>query len=252
MTVEFCTSNPGACHSQRTAARSGPRPFGGSEEPARSALSGEPRHRLRGHRHEPALRVARMLLRRARPLPQPGQRPWRPFAHSLVSHPDYFGQIPDPYPACGQPWGRRYPRAGYAGKRRRRPARKIPSPPRIVWGRPALRRWDDHPRDLCAERGGGFARRHATLRSVRRAGGDRDSGRAFPFSIKGDDRNRPRLWTGDDPLVPGDRRARDPSHRPRPGSPGRDQPAPGDSIFQPERRGWFRGPRRRFPGGHRR
>ncbi len=71
---------------------------------------------------------------------------------------------------------------------------------------------------------------------------------ALHLSITRHDRTRPRLRTGHDSLVPGDRGSGDPSNRPGSGSAGRNQSASGGSILQQKRRNRFRGSWRGFPG----
>ena len=116
------------------------------------------RHRLRRHRHQPALRAARVLPRRARHRADARQRARRAVADLLGADADHLDQVPDLRDARRQQGRGRHPRAdgaGVAADRQRRRAARRADRARPVRRGAALRRRHDHAGHLGAQRGRG-------------------------------------------------------------------------------------------------
>ena len=199
----------GTC-GRRAATRAPARPAdGGQWAGARRA-----RHRLRRHRHQPALRAADGLLHRQRGRPPDrGRRVRRHLDDVLVGDPHRLDQV--------------HQRA-HAGRQRRRGRRDGPDRPRApalrrprrqehLAGRArhprslaVLRRLADHPGDQRAVRGRGRAGRRTGARPRRRAGGGGDPHRAVRRAAVRHRQGRRPVRAGDAALVrrPGRRRHR--------------------------------------------
>ena len=145
-----------------------PWPFWRSAAPAHTGAR-RPGGRLRRHRDEPSLRAPRVLQRPSRGRAHRGKRARRPLPHHLVAHSRRLGQVSRPHPSRRQPRGGRHPRAHGPGHPPGdgAPGLLHPLAPRALRRCAPLRRRDDHPRHLRAQRHRGPHRRYAVLRAVR-------------------------------------------------------------------------------------